>query len=281
MQSMLKMSKKWKRPLLIFSKKSVLQSRENLPLINSLKRYFQLKHVNLIGIFHNYYFLQVKKTTKFSKAKTLILFARCDREKEDWYRRFSAASAGKVYVTANSNIINPVSPWGEINAGNEFPDLVMVNSAEVNKAKVTPTKKAIRKKASKKDRQKKKEKKEGSKSSDEDWKWAFSSDSDSSDSSSEKLEMNTIDAKPKNFAMGLIMSACASQGPEDHIKPYLQFMSVYQVLDHKIYVLSVKSIVTSYSVVSFVRCNVLYLKGSFSLLDMFSILISRSFVLHC
>lgn len=27
----------------------------------------------------------------------LLIFARCDREKEDWYRRFRAASSGRVH----------------------------------------------------------------------------------------------------------------------------------------------------------------------------------------
>lgn len=171
----------------------------------------------------------MKKTTKFSKSKTIILFARCDREKEDWYRRFLAASLGKVYVTANPNIQNVVSPWGELEA-NEFPDLVMVNATDLNRPKETSPKTPLQKKSDKKrkrskERQKKKLKKNSSKSSDEDWKWALSSGSDTDDTSSVSSERDVSELRTRTISKGLIMSACASQGPESYIK----FMSVYQV----------------------------------------------------
>lgn len=44
----------------------------------------------------------------------ILLFARCDREKEDWYRRFTAASVGAV-----------------VDQEFQFPDMVMVNDDDV------------------------------------------------------------------------------------------------------------------------------------------------------
>lgn len=44
----------------------------------------------------------------------ILLFARCDREKEDWFRRFTAASVGAI-----------------VDQEAQFPDMVMVNEDEV------------------------------------------------------------------------------------------------------------------------------------------------------
>lgn len=44
----------------------------------------------------------------------ILLFARCDREKEDWYRRFTSASVGAI-----------------IDQEFQFPDMVMVNEDDV------------------------------------------------------------------------------------------------------------------------------------------------------
>lgn len=43
-----------------------------------------------------------------------MLFARCDREKEDWFRRFSAASVGAI-----------------VDQEPQFPDMVVVNEEDV------------------------------------------------------------------------------------------------------------------------------------------------------
>lgn len=185
----------------------------------------------IIYIVSIHFVFKIKKNTKFSKIKKIILFARCDREKEDWYRRFLAASLGKVYVTANSNIIDAhgTNQWGNIERS-EFPDLVMINAADLNQPKETLEKTPSQKKSDRKSRKskklrKKRAKKENNKSSDEDWKWAFSSESDSDDSNSGKSDRDIVDSKSKASVKGLIMSSCASQGPDNYIK----FMSVYQV----------------------------------------------------
>lgn len=122
------------------------------------------------------------------------------------------------------------SHWGDFE-NEEFPDLVMVNTTDLNCSKESSEKNPSRKKADNrkskrsKEIRKKRARKENSKSSDEDWKWAFSSESDSDDSSSGKSNQDTVVFKPKACAKGLLMSACAGQGP-DH---YIKFMSVYQV----------------------------------------------------
>ncbi len=44
----------------------------------------------------------------------ILLFARCDREKEDWFRRFTSASVGAI-----------------VDQELQFPDMVMVNDDDV------------------------------------------------------------------------------------------------------------------------------------------------------
>ncbi|XP_055716165.1 uncharacterized protein LOC129810008 [Phlebotomus papatasi] len=123
----------------------------------------------------------------------LLLFARCDREKEDWFRRFSAASCGSV-----------------VDSDCHIPDMVMLSDEEVVSIKLAsnldlhPQSENAEEKANGTDVGKVSEK------------------------SGKETEGGRTESQRSSIASvyeGLLITTCATRGPVD----YLKFMSKYQV----------------------------------------------------
>lgn len=122
----------------------------------------------------------------------LLLFARCDREKEDWYRRFVAASNGLVTdndVPSNVKLLNDDEMMA-IRARKLLPNLQ--NLAEEDRLAEATT----------------------------------STDKREDDGTAKEDDQRSKGMPPRDSSVeGLLMTACSSRGHYDYVK----FMSTYQV----------------------------------------------------
>lgn len=156
-----------------------------------------------------------------SAPTQLILFARCDREKEDWYRRFYNASRGTAYASGPSLLPN-LDVETDLDCS-QFTDLVMVNADDVHKS-MSPTITRFTDSPNRSDRLLKGSKISNS-FSDSNIKEAAARNSDED---RQRIEDNyasfdeTVNRIPN---IGLLMTSCARRGPADYVK----FMSNYQV----------------------------------------------------
>lgn len=126
----------------------------------------------------------------------ILLFARCDREKEDWFRRFTAASIGSI-----------------VDQEFQFPDMVMVNEDDV----VAAVKEAT---LVNQERDSIESMEERTSAGDGGSNVVLvKSDFDSDDS--------VRRSRSGSMFEGLLLTSCAARGPEDYVK----FMTIFQVSD--------------------------------------------------
>lgn len=142
----------------------------------------------------------------------LILFARCDREKEDWYRRFYVASQGNAYSSGSSNN-DPNLDCGQ------FSDMVMINADDV-RSTMTGNNKSYEN-LIKSERCRKPSKVSNSFSEGNLKDLSFEKRRNSVEEGYATLD-EAINSLPN---IGLLMTSCATRGPSEYVK----FMSSYQV----------------------------------------------------
>lgn len=146
----------------------------------------------------------------------LILFARCDREKEDWYRRFYSASLGNAYSNEGARNIN-LNIDADLDCG-QFNDLVMINTDDVRKAIAS-----LRNRDSAKLEKNRRESGRVSSSFSES---NLKEVSEHRHGSLVEHEYTTLgDAFNEMSNIGLLMTSCATRGPNE----YVNFMANYQV----------------------------------------------------
>ncbi|ALC42896.1 CG43783 [Drosophila busckii] len=158
----------------------------------------------------------------------LLLFARCDREKEDWYRRFTAASKGKVH---EQELHMPMAHFVD------DTDLQAVAAQQAINLTMGKSKKTIRIVDAKdakdsKDSTDSKESKDAkhSKDSEEQAKEPSAASSyaeteaETPDTVFEELDADTPPGSPKEGFEGMIMSADVARNPAEYVK----FMTIYQ-----------------------------------------------------
>lgn len=160
----------------------------------------------------------------------ILLFARCDREKEDWFRRFQAASTQNHIDTAAN--ISPADSAIPHEHEVQFGDMVFVNDEDIVTATTTPiittttdtmsssttttTIQTITKSTSAPTTKVEDESQETIESSTA--AAAANRNSPTTDGPEKKSRSNSL-------IDGLIMTPCAHRGPTD----YVRFMSRYQV----------------------------------------------------
>lgn len=175
----------------------------------------------------------------------ILLFARADREKEDWFRRFSAASVGAI---TDQEL--------------QFADMVFVNESDcvaALKAAATATPNSQNEKESTTTAG------EATISSNDDTITANTSTAIPSTAADSKLdgkcddnveqtgtgscETDNVEKKCRTNSLfeGLLMTSCAARGPNEYIK----FMSRYQV--------SISLNLYGLSFISFISCFSLFL----------------------
>lgn len=151
----------------------------------------------------------------------LILFARCDREKEDWYRRFYRASRGTAYASGKSLMPN-LDIETDLDCS-QFTDLVMVNSDDTQKT-IAPSMTRFSDSPVRFERLRKGSRVSNS-FSDSNIKEAAARFSDDERNRIESSYVSLDDTVNRAPNIGLLMTSCATRGPADYIK----FMSTYQV----------------------------------------------------
>lgn len=126
-----------------------------------------------------------------------MLFARCDREKEDWFRRFIAASIGAI-----------------VDQEPQFPDMVMVNEDDVV--------------AAMKAAELANQERDFIEPTDDGMKGAecgSNTISVKSDGEGTKTDESIETSRSGSAFEGLLLTSCAARGPPDYVK----FMARFQV----------------------------------------------------
>jgi len=123
-----------------------------------------------------------------------LLFARCDREKEDWYRRFTAASIGAI-----------------VDQEPQFPDMVMVNEDDV----VAAIKSAALAN----------QERDSIDSIDDRTTGAESGSNIVPVKSESEPDEGAKSSRSGSVFEGLLLTSCAARGPADYVK----FMTRFQV----------------------------------------------------
>lgn len=147
----------------------------------------------------------VNESVPCGENTRLLLFARCDREKEDWFRRFNAASMG-----ANNDEQLHLTDIAVENDEDGFVDIADVGAAEFHSIESTeiPDEKVSKVKTTQ------------SLSMD-----SVRDNNVSSDNNASDIVVEGSTSPNQSMFEGLMMTSCASRGPPDYIK----FMSRYQV----------------------------------------------------
>lgn len=153
----------------------------------------------------------------------ILLFARADREKEDWFRRFSAASVGAItdqeLQFADMVFVNEsdcvaalkAAATPSTNAPNE-KDTAATGEATVSSHDDTNTSTTITATAT-------------TNASDSKLDGKCDDNNETSGAGSCEIDNNEKKCRTNSLFEGLLMTSCAARGPSEYIK----FMSRYQV----------------------------------------------------